>query len=57
MYGIQYDFLPQTMIFNFSLKLSKFSLFSVFIYGSQFKLSNLNIALESYFKNFTEFWI
>ena len=55
MYGIQYDFLPQTMDSNFSLKLSKFSLIFVFIYVSQFKLSNLNITLESYFEICAEF--
>ena len=52
MYEIQYDFLPETMGSKSYVKLSKLSLFSVFIYHSQFKLSNLNIALESYFEDF-----
>ena len=51
-FKIQYDFLPKTMGSKFSVKLSKFSLFSAFVYHCQFKLSNLNIALESYFEDF-----
>jgi len=54
MYGIQYDFLPKKMDSQFLAKLSKSSLFSVFIYNSQFKFGNLNIALDGYFENFAE---
>ena len=55
MYENQYDFLPQKMASKFSEKLSKLSLLSMFIYNCQFKMGNLNIALESYFENFAEY--
>ena len=55
MYENQFDFLPQTMDSKFSAKLSKFLLLSVFIHNYQFKLSNLNTALESYFAFFVEY--
>ena len=50
MYGNQYGFLPCTMESDYSVKVSKFSQFSLLTKNFCFKLSNLNIAFEGYFE-------
>ena len=55
MHGNQYGFLPCTMESNYSVKMSKFSQFSLLTNNFCFKLSNLNIALGGYLEKMCNF--